>query len=219
VPEHEHDEILGRAYDHLLVRRLWETARPHRLLIAGTLILLPMVAAVELAQPFLVKVAIDDYVLRGDGAGLGAVAGLYAATLVLLFALRTVESYLMSVTGQRVMYDLREALFRHLLRMEARFFDANPVGRLMTRVLSDVEAVSEAFTGGLFAVVADAVTLAGVVAIMLWLDWRLALVTFAIVPAVGWSPPTSGCARATPTGRCAGGWPSSTRSFRSHWRA
>ncbi len=181
----EHDEILGRAYDHRLVGRLWEAARPHRLLIAGTLILLPFVVAVELAQPYLVKVAIDDYVLRGDWTGLGAIAALYAATLVVLFALRTVESYLMSVTGQRVMYDLREALFRHLLRMEARFFDANPVGRLMTRVLSDVEAVSEAFTSGLFAVVADAVTLAGVVAIMLWLDWRLALVTFAIVPVVG----------------------------------
>jgi ATP-binding cassette, subfamily B, multidrug efflux pump len=183
-PEHEHDEILGRAYHHRLVRRLWEAARPHRLLIAGTLILFPAVAAVELAQPYLVKIAIDDYVLRGDWAGLGVVAGLFAVTLVVLFALRAIEGYLMSVTGQRVMHDLRAELFRHLLRMEARFFDANPVGRLMTRVLSDVEAVSEAFTSGLFAVVADAVTLVGVVAIMLWLDWRLALVTFAIVPVV-----------------------------------
>ena len=184
MPETEHDEILGRAYDQRLVRRLWETARPHRLPITGTLILLPMVAMVELAQPFLVKIAIDDYILRGDWAGLGAIASLFAASLVILFALRTIESYLMSVTGQRVMHDLREAIFQHLLGMEARFFDGNPVGRLMTRVLSDVEAVSEAFTSGLFAVVADAVTLAGVVAIMLWLDWRLALVTFAIVPVV-----------------------------------
>ena len=110
--------------------------------------------------------------------------GLFAGTLVTLFALRAIESYLMSVTGQRVMHDLREALFRHLLTMEARFFDRQAVGRLMTRVLNDVDAVSEAFTSGLFAVVADAVTLLGVVAIMLWMDWRLALVTFAIVPAV-----------------------------------
>jgi ATP-binding cassette subfamily B protein len=184
VPEREHDEILGRAYDHRLVRRLWETARPHRRLMAGTLILFPLVAAVELAQPYLVKIAIDDHMLRGDWRGLGGVAALFAATLVILFALRAVEGYLMSAMGQRVMGDLREALFHHLLRMEARFFDGHPVGRLMTRVLSDVEAVSEAFTSGLFAVVADAVTLLGVVAIMLWLDWRLALVTFAIVPVV-----------------------------------
>src|SRR5262245_18451389 len=77
VPEHEHDEILGRAYDRRLVRRLWDTARPQRLLIAGTVALFPLVAAVELAQPYLVKIAIDDYVLRGDWAGLRGVVGLF----------------------------------------------------------------------------------------------------------------------------------------------
>src|SRR5207247_7833398 len=85
-------------------------------------------------------------------------------------------------TGQRLIHGLRAALFAHLLRLEAAFFDRNPVGRLMTRVLSDVEAVSEAFTSGLFAVVADVITLVGVIAVMLWIDWRLTLVTFAIVP-------------------------------------
>src|SRR5438034_1096582 len=90
----------------------------------------------------------------------------------------------MNLTGQRVIHDLRATLFGHLLRLEAAFFDRNPVGRLMTRVLGDVEAVSEAFTSGLFAVVADVITLIGVVAVMLWLDWHLALVTFAIVPAL-----------------------------------
>jgi ATP-binding cassette subfamily B protein len=93
-----------------------------------------------------------------------------------------VEAYLMQLTGQRVIHDLRAAIFDHLLRLEARFFDRNPVGRLMTRVLHDVEAVSEAFTSGLFAIVADVITLVGVVAVMLWIDWRLALVTFSIVP-------------------------------------
>ena len=184
MPEHDHDEILGRAYDHRLAARLWETSRPHRALIAGTLALFPVIAAVELVQPYLLKIAIDDYMLRGDWGGLGLVASLFAGTLVVLFALRAIEGYLMSLTGQRVMHDLRAALFRHLLAMEARFFDRHAVGRLMTRVLNDVDAVSEAFTSGLFAMVADAVTLLGVVAILLWLDWRLALVTFAIVPVV-----------------------------------
>src|SRR5438132_5350741 len=95
------------------------------------------------------------------------------------------EAYLMALVGQRVTHDLRNALFGHLLRLEAGFYDRNPVGRLMTRVLNDVEAVSEAFTSGLLAIAADVITLAGVVAVMLWMDWRLALVTFAIVPVLG----------------------------------
>ena len=90
----------------------------------------------------------------------------------------------MALVGQRVTHDLREALFGHLLRLEAAYYDRNPVGRLMTRVLNDVEAVSEAFTSGLLAIAADVITLVGVVAIMLWMDWRLALVTFAIVPVL-----------------------------------
>jgi len=90
----------------------------------------------------------------------------------------------MRLTGQRVTHDLRAALFRHLLKLDAPFYDRNAVGRLMTRVLNDVEAVNEAFTSGLFAVIGDVVTLVGVVGAMLWLDWRLALVTFSLVPVL-----------------------------------
>src|SRR5205823_1110860 len=112
-------------------------------------------------------------------------AAAYAATLAVLYGLRILEAYLMALVGQRVTHDLRNAVFGHLLRLEAGFYDRNPVGRLMTRVLNDVEAVSDAFTSGLLAIAADVITLAGVVAVMLWMDWRLALVTFAIVPALG----------------------------------
>jgi ATP-binding cassette, subfamily B, multidrug efflux pump len=178
------DAVLGRAFDRRLVRRLWEVARPHRPLIFGAMLLFPAVAALELAQPYLVKVVIDEHILKGDWAGLGGVAALFVLVLGVLYTLRTVEAYVTQVTGQRVMRDLRAALFAHLIRLDARFFDTNPVGRLMTRVLNDVEAVNDAFTSGLFAIVADVVTLAGVVAVMLWMDWRLALVTFAIVPAL-----------------------------------
>jgi len=178
------DDVLGRAFDRRLAGRLWATARPHHRLVWSSIALFPLVALVELAQPYLLKVAIDDYILESDWTGLAAVAGLYAATLVVLYGLRMLEAYLMALTGQRVIHDVREALFRHLLRLEAGFFDRTPVGRLMTRVLNDVEAVSEAFTSGLFAIVADVVTVVGVVAVMLWLDWRLALVTFAIVPVL-----------------------------------
>ena len=181
---HEFDERLGRAFDRRLVVRLWQAALPQRSLIAGSLLLFPLIAAVELAQPYLLKVAIDDHILKADWLGLTWIAGLYVGVLVLLYALHWLEAYLMNLTGQRVIHDLRATLFGHLLRLEAAFFDRTPVGRLMTRVLGDVEAVSEAFTSGLFAVVADVITLIGVVAVMLWLDWHLALVTFSIVPAL-----------------------------------
>jgi ATP-binding cassette subfamily B protein len=182
--EPEHDDVLGRAFDRRLTARLWAAARPHHRLVWSSTALFPLIALVELAQPYLMKVAIDDHILKSDWAGLSTVAGFYIATLVVLYGLRMAEAYLMALTGQGVIHDLRQRLFAHLVTLEAAFFDRTPVGRLMTRVLSDVEAVSEAFTSGLFAIVADVITLAGVVAVMLWIDWRLALVTFAIVPVL-----------------------------------
>jgi ATP-binding cassette subfamily B protein len=180
----DQDDVLGRAFDRRLAARLWAAARQHHGLLGAGLALFPLIAAAELAQPYLLKVAIDDHILTADWVGLAVTAGLYALTLVALYGLRMVEAYVMAVAGQRVTHDLRAALFDHLLRLEAAFFDKNPVGRLMTRVLNDVEAVSEAFTSGLLAIVADVITLTGVVVIMLWMDWRLALVTFAIVPVL-----------------------------------
>jgi ATP-binding cassette, subfamily B, multidrug efflux pump len=178
----DQDDVLGRAFDRRLAGRLWAAARRHHRLVAGALALFPLIAVAELAQPYLLKVAIDEHILTADWWGLAVTAGLYALTLAVLYGLRMVEAYLMALAGQRVTHDLRATLFEHLLRLEAAFFDRNPVGRLMTRVLNDVEAVSEAFTSGLLAIAADVITLTGVVVIMLWMDWRLALVTFAIVP-------------------------------------
>lgn len=180
-PDHE---VLGRAYDGRLMARLWAVTRPHRPLVILSMALFPLAAAAELVQPYLVKVAIDDHILRGDWVGLGRMAGLFLLTLLALYLLRAVQSYVTQITGQRVMHDLREALFAHLQRMHAGYFDRNPVGRLMTRVLNDVEAINELFTSGVAAVVGDVVTLAGVVLIMLSMNWRLALVTFALVPVL-----------------------------------
>jgi ATP-binding cassette subfamily B protein len=184
VRDFEGDEVLGRGFDRRLVGRLAVAARPHARVILGAALLFPLIAGIELLQPYLLKVAIDDHILKGDWPGLTRVVGLLLAVLLALFALRAAEDYLMYLSGQRVMHDLRRALFAHLIRMEAAFFDTNPVGRLMTRVLYDVEAVSEAFTSGLFAVVGDVVVLAGVVGVMLWMDWHLALVTFSLVPVL-----------------------------------
>jgi ATP-binding cassette subfamily B protein len=184
VHDVEADEVLGRGFDRRLVGRLAAAARPHARVILASGLLFPLIAGVELLQPYFLKVAIDDHILTGDWPGLTRVVGLLLATLLALYALRTVEDYLMYLSGQRVVHDLRAAIFSHLLRLEAAFFDRNPVGRLMTRVLHDVDAVGEAFTSGLFAVISDVVVLAGVIGMMLWLDWRLALVTFAFMPVL-----------------------------------
>jgi ATP-binding cassette subfamily B multidrug efflux pump len=176
------DEVLGKAYDARLMGRLWEVTQPHQRLVMLSLILFPLTAGFELLGPYLVKLAIDHHILVGDWSGLGVIAVLFLLTQLSLYALRVSQAYVTQLTGQRVMRDLRQALFAHLQRLEAAFFDRNPVGRLMTRMLSDVEAINEMFTSGGVAIVGDVVTLTGVVVILLLLNWRLALVTFALVP-------------------------------------
>ena len=180
-PEHE-DEVLGKAYDSRLMGRLWVFTRPHTRLVLATCALFPAVALLELSQPYLIKIAIDDHILRRDWAGLGGVAALFLLVLLALYALRAAQAYLTQLTGQRVLHDLRAALFAHLQRQDARFYDRSPVGRLMTRVLNDGEAVQELFTSGIVALLGDVVVLTGVVVIMLGMNWKLALVTFALVP-------------------------------------
>src|SRR5712692_10865544 len=180
-PMHE-DEILGKAYDARLMRRIWEHTRPHRGLLLLSLLVFPLATLLELLQPYLVKIAFDEHILRLHCPGLGRIALFFLLTLLVLYALRVAQAYLTQLTGQRVMHDLRNALFAHLQRMDAAFFDRNPVGRLMTRVLNDVEAINELFTSGVVSVLGDVFTLAGVVVIMLGMNWKLALVTFALVP-------------------------------------
>src|SRR6266700_1755835 len=147
-------DALGKAYDPRLMRRLWEVTRPHRRLVLLSMLLFPAVAALELLQPWLTKIAIDRYILTGDWPGLSRIALAYLACLLVLYGLRVAVSYLTQLTGQRVMHDLRAALFAHLQRQDAAFFDRSPVGRLMTRVLTDVEAINELFASGAAAVVA-----------------------------------------------------------------
>jgi ATP-binding cassette, subfamily B, multidrug efflux pump len=183
-PQLDNTEILGKAYDARLMRRLWRVARPHRRIILLSVALFPLVSALELLQPWLTKIAIDRYILTGDWPGLARVAAAYLVCLLGLYGLRVAVSYLTQLAGQRVMHDLRAALFAHLQRQDAAFYDRNSVGRLMTRVLGDVEAINELFASGAVAVVGDVLTLTGIVVLMLALNWELALVTFALVPVL-----------------------------------
>jgi ATP-binding cassette subfamily B multidrug efflux pump len=180
-PEQE-DEVLGKAYDARLMGRLWAFTRPHTRLVLATCALFPAVALLELSQPYLIKIAIDNHILRRDWVGLGGVAALFLVVLLALYALRAVQAYLTQLTGQRVIHDMRAAVFAHLQCQDARFYDRSPVGRLMTRVLNDGEAIQELFTSGIVALLGDVVVLTGVVVIMLGMNWKLALVTFALVP-------------------------------------
>jgi len=180
----DEDEILGRAYDRRLMTRLLTYLRPYRRQVVLAVICLLGGFLLELAQPYLVKVAIDDHIARGDTAGIGRLAFLYLGALVGAFLFRYGELYLMSLVGQRVMYDLRAELFSHLLKLNVRFFTRNPVGRLMTRVTSDVDVLNEMFTAGVVSILEDVLKLAGIMVILVVLDWRLALATFSVLPLV-----------------------------------
>jgi ATP-binding cassette subfamily B protein len=180
----DEDEILGRAYDRRLMARLLGYLRPYRRQVAVAVVCLLGGFLLELAQPYLVKVAIDEHIARGDAAGVARLAFLYLGALVGAFFFRYAELYLMSLVGQRVMYDLRAELFSHLLKLNVRFFTRNPVGRLMTRVTSDVDVLNEMFTAGVVSIVEDLLKLAGIMVILVVLDWRLALITLSVLPFV-----------------------------------
>ena len=178
------DEVLGKAYDAVLMRRLLVYLRPYwrQVLVAFVAILVGSGAA--LAQPYLFKVAIDQYVSEGRLDGLGRLAALYAGILVAAFVAEYVQTWTMQLTGQRIMFDLRMGIYGHLQRLDVRYYDRNPVGRLMTRVTSDVDVLNDLFTSGVVTIFGDVFTLVGIMVVMLMLDWRLALVAFSVLPLI-----------------------------------
>jgi ATP-binding cassette, subfamily B, multidrug efflux pump len=178
------DDALGKAYDTRLMRRLWAYIRPHPTLVFGSLALLPLVTLLGLSQPWLFKLAIDGHITPRRMTGLGWIALLFVAAMVAEHAIRFAQLFVMQMLGQRAMYDLRRDLYRHLLSRRAAFFDRQPVGRLMTRVLGDVESINEAFAAGLITIVGDLVTLLGIVFAMFLLDARLALLALCTSPAL-----------------------------------
>jgi ATP-binding cassette subfamily B multidrug efflux pump len=141
-----------------------------------------MMAALDLAGPYLTKVAIDRYIAQGNAQGLIWIAGLYGTTLLGAFVVRFGQVYILQMTGQQIMLDMRRQIFGHLQRLELAYFDRNPVGRLITRVTTDVDSVNELFTSGVVTVFGDLFTLLGIMGVMLALSWKLALVTFSVLP-------------------------------------
>ena len=176
------EEVYGKVYDARLARRLLGYLVPYRRAMAVSLALLGGIGLLELAGPYLMKVAIDQYITPGYWEGLGPIALLYVGVLVGEFALRYWQTYLLNSTGQQAMHDLRVELFAHLQRLGLRFFDRHPVGALMTRLTNDIEALNEALTSGVVAILGDVITMVGISIVLVLLDWRLALVTFLVLP-------------------------------------
>jgi ATP-binding cassette subfamily B multidrug efflux pump len=183
------DEIQEKSYDATLMRRILTYLRPYRRPVAMSIVLLAFVSLVQLAPPYLYKLAIDRYLTPvGEVpaavryAGLWKIIGLFGVALVGGFAVSYVQIYTMSWVGQRVMFDLRVQIFRQIQRMDVTFFDKNPVGRLMTRLTSDVEVLNEMFTSGVVAIFLDVFTLAGIVVVLCYLNLKLALITFTVLP-------------------------------------
>jgi len=172
----------SKALDRRTLARLWTYVLPYRGLAAIATLVVFAIGAVQVVQPYLIKLAIDGPIANGTLAGLTPIAALFCAALAAEFLLRFAQLLVLESVGQSVVRDVRVAVFAHLQRLSASFFDRNAVGRLMTRVTSDVEALAEALTSGLVLILADGVKLLAIVAVLLWMDWRLALVTFAIVP-------------------------------------
>jgi ATP-binding cassette subfamily B multidrug efflux pump len=182
---HTHDDdILGKAYDRKLMRRLLVYTRPYRALMYGAFALLCVEGAIQVVGPLLTRRVIDVAVPSRDMRIVVVSTALLFFVLIAEFVLTYTQTWLTSLLGQRVMRDIRMQIFEHLQRLSVSFFDRNPAGRLITRVTSDVETLNELFTAGVVSGLGDLFTLVAISVAMLIMDWRLALWSFAVIPFV-----------------------------------
>src|SRR5437588_7535798 len=198
--QHE-DEVVGKAYDSRLMKRLMGYLRPYAWQTVVAVVAIILKAGMDVIGPYLTRTAIDKYLVQGGGAadahtlldrwlssaplvGIGQVSLMYVTALLLSFFFDFTRPYLMQWTGQKAMFDLRTQIFGHLQQLHVGFFDRHPVGRLVTRVTSDVDALNEMFTSGVVSIFEDIFVLLGIIVIMLRMQWELALITFAVLPLI-----------------------------------
>jgi ATP-binding cassette subfamily B protein len=180
----EEEDDLGKVYDRELMKRLIAYLKPYRREVVLIVFLMVGYSASEALLPYLTQLGIDNHIEPRNLQGLETIVLYYVLVLVARFIFTYFEEYGMQMVGQKAMYDIRMSLFSHLQRLDVRFFDTNPVGRLMTRVMGDVEVLRELFTSGVITVFGNLLTIFGYMAVMLLLNWKLALVTFAVLPAI-----------------------------------
>src|SRR6476660_3320647 len=160
------EEVLGKAYDATLMGRLLRYLRPYKPQVALALAAIISASVLQLAQPYLMKLAIDRYIATGDLRGIDRIAIVYFFILIGSFVLEYVQTWLLQITGQRIMYDMRLQIYQHLQRIDLQFYDRNPVGRLMTRVTTDVDVINDMFTSGVVSIFGDVFTLAGIMIVL-----------------------------------------------------
>jgi ATP-binding cassette subfamily B multidrug efflux pump len=194
----QEEEVLGKAYDSRLMRRLLTYLRPYRWQVTIALVSIVVKSFCDVLGPYLVKVAVDRYLAPTHATtsglwswlsprplqGIAQISAIYFSLLILTFVFEFLQTYFMQWTGQKVMFDLRSQIFRHLQRMHVAFYDKNPVGRLVTRVTTDVDALNEMFTSGVVSIFEDLFVLLGILGVMLCMNWKLALITFAVLPFI-----------------------------------
>jgi ATP-binding cassette subfamily B protein len=194
----QEEEVLGKAYDSRLMRRLLTYLRPYRWQVTIAIASIILKSFCDVLGPYLVKVAVDRYLAPVKGStsglwswlsprplhGIAQISIIYFGLLGFTFVFEFLQTYFMQWTGQKVMFDLRSQIFRHLQRMHVAFYDRNPVGRLVTRVTTDVDALNEMFTSGVVSIFEDFFVLVGILGIMLCMNWKLALITFAVLPLI-----------------------------------
>jgi ATP-binding cassette subfamily B protein len=178
------EEVLGKAYDSRLMRRLVTYLRPYKLYVGFALILILCESGLEVTFPLLTKIAIDRFIAFANVAGLTTVAAIYLMLLLIRFAAASAETYVLQNIGQKIMYDMRMQVFRHLHTLAPSFYDKNPVGRLITRVITDVDVLNEMFSAGIVSVFGDIFTLCGIMIVIMILNWQLGLVTLSVVPLI-----------------------------------
>src|SRR5437763_9978483 len=191
------EEVLGKAYDSRLMKRLLTYLLPYKWQTLVALVAIILKAGMDVLGPYLTKVAIDRYLVRtqthtfldrwlsdAPWTGIAQVSLMYVGALSFSFLFEFTQTYLMQWAGQKAMFDMRTQIFAHLQKLHVGFFDKNPVGRLVTRVTSDVDALNEMFTAGVVSIFEDIFVLAGIVCIMLNMNWKLAIITLAVLPII-----------------------------------
>jgi ATP-binding cassette, subfamily B, multidrug efflux pump len=178
------EEALGKAYDARLMRRLLRYLKPYRWQVVAALVILLLGSAMAIVGPWVTQLVIDEAIPSGDTGLLGLLIGVFIASVVLDFGLEYAQAVVTTWLGQSVMYDLRGEIFAKLQRLDLRFYDRNPIGRLMTRITNDVETLNTLFSSGVVSVFGDVFTLVFIIGAMLSMNWRLALVAFSVLPLV-----------------------------------
>lgn len=176
------EEILGKAYDARWMKRLLKSLKPYRKHVTLGILLSMLVSGLEAVRPYFTKIAVDENIAHGDKHGLLITALMFFGVLVFRGVMQSFYAYLTQWIGQRTIFDLRMQIFEHLQKLSLKFYDKNPIGRLITRVTNDVEVLNEMFSSGIVMVFTDIFTIIGILYFMFTMNWQLALVSLSVLP-------------------------------------